>query len=165
MRRRTRWWSRRRRRCRRSRRSPRRRAPAAPRPAVAAPSARSRAACWIYLGWYVNGSYIHHPHGGGSTVAGAGASAGGTLRCLQLVDDDVAVDDDRAVIELQRAAAHRHVDVTLRRVRAAELLVRSGREQDVPVERARVHADPALVVGEHAPLGGLEHPPADVRDP
>ena len=82
----------------------------------------------------------------------------------ELVDDDVAVDDHRSVVQEQAAAAHRDIEVAVRVVGPAGLRVRAGREQHVAVERAGLHPVAAPIGREGRPLRLLVHPPADVRE-
>ena len=66
---------------------------------------------------------------------------------------------------VEGAVAHRHVDVALRVVPAAELLIRPGREEHVPVEAPAVHVQAAAVGGQVRPRRLLVQAPADVGDP
>src|SRR5947199_106501 len=70
--------------------------------------------------------------------------------------------DDELLVEVERAAAHRDVEVAGGVVRAAELVVRADGEHDVAVEAAQLHAHAAAELGEAVPVGALVEAPADV---
>src|SRR5258706_749600 len=83
---------------------------------------------------------------------------------LHLGNDDLPAVDDLAVIQVQRVAVQRDVQVARRRVAAAQLLVRAGGEQDVAVERTPFLPNPPGVHRQAGPPGLFVEPPADVRD-
>src|SRR5574343_2026737 len=80
------------------------------------------------------------------------------------IQHDAAL-DDRLSVQLHCATAHRNVDVTSGRARAARLVVGPERNEEVALERSRIHADGrfVVVVGQRRPADSRLQAPADVR--
>ena len=74
---------------------------------------------------------------------------------------DATLVDDDLIVQGQGAVLHRQIEVTRRVVTATELRVRPHGEQYVAVTRAPVHPDAGQI---HRPFAALIEPPADMRN-